>query len=186
MMHAGRLKALAARKFGSALFCAAGIMALCGVAACNTVDDNRIPSLPVNINLSTADMWVTYGVSGYGEYRTFVRSLREPRNFPYTDVTATGFGGVLLISGVNPYTLEAGVPLAYDLSCPVECKSDIRVAIVYDDAIPVAVCHECGSTYDVVELGGSPTDGPAKQRRLGMRRYECRETGYGGYLILNK
>lgn len=154
-------------------------------SSCNTVDDNRIPSVPVNINLASADMWVTYGVAGYGEYRLFIRDLREPRNFPYTDRTDTGYGGVLLISGVNPYTLEAGVPLAYDLSCPVECKPDVRISMQSDGLMPVAVCPGCGSHYDVVELGGSPTSGPALSRKLGMRRYECREGGYGGYLIVN-
>ena len=154
-------------------------------SGCNTINDDRVPSMPVNINLSTADMWVTYGVSGYGEFRYFISSLREPKNFPFTDKTATGYGGVLLVSGMNPFTLEAGAPLAYDLSCPVECKPNIRVSMQNDGALPFAVCPECGSHYDVVELGGSPTEGPALSRKLGLRRYECRQTGYGGYLIIN-
>lgn len=153
--------------------------------SCSTIDDDRIPSLPVNINLTTTDLWVTYGVAGYGDYRYFIASLREPRNFPFTDRTTTGYGGVLLVSGVNPYTMEAGVPLAYDLSCPVECKPDTRVSMQPDDMSYVAVCPECGSHYDVIELGGSPTSGPALSRKLGLRRYECRQSGYGGYLIVN-
>lgn len=153
--------------------------------ACNTIDDNRIPSVPVNINLSTSDMWITYGVQGYGSYRYFIASLREPRNFPYTDRTYTGYGGVLLVSGVNPFTQEAGVPMAYDLSCPVECSPTVRVAMQPDGYSSVAVCPECGSHYDVIELGGSPLSGPAKSRRLGLRRYECRLSDYGGYLIRN-
>ena len=153
--------------------------------SCNTINDDRIPSMPVNINLTTADLWVTYGVSGYGEFRYFIAPLREPRNFPFTDKTMTGYGGVLLISGLNPFTLQAGVPMAYDLSCPVECKPDVRVSMQLGEALPVAVCPVCGSHYDVVELGGSPTEGPALSRKLGLRRYECRESGYGGYLIIN-
>lgn len=153
--------------------------------SCNTVDDNRIPSFPVNINLTTADMWITYGVQGYGAYRYFIASLREPRNFPYTDRTYTGYGGVLLVSGVNPFTQEAGVPMAYDLSCPVECSPNVRVAMLPDGYSFVAVCPDCGSHYDVIELGGSPVSGPAKSQRLGLRRYECRYSNYGGYLIRN-
>ena len=155
------------------------------VTACTTIDDNRIPSLPVNINLSTGDLWVTYGVAGYGDWTQFILQLHEPKNFPFTDRTATGYGGVLLVSGVNPYTLDAGTPLAYDLSCPVECKPDIRVEMLPDGLTWIAVCPVCGSRYDVLELGGSPVYGTAKTRKLGLRRYECRETGYGGYLIIN-
>lgn len=164
-------------------FAAAASMAL-GVMSCNTVDDSRLPNMPVNINLSTPALWTTYGVHGYGDTRSFIAALREPRDFAYTAQTATGFGGVLLVCGFNPYTLEAGVPMAYDLACPVECRSDVRVRMQHDgEALPFAVCPECGSHYDVVERGGSPTEGVALSRKLGLSRYECRMTTYGGYLI---
>lgn len=154
-------------------------------SSCNTVDDERIPSMPVGINLSTIDLWTSYGVSGYGMYRTFVRELHEPRDFAYSATTATGFGGVLLVSGVNPFTLEAGVPLAYDLACPVEVKRDVRVRMQADDLVPVAVCPECGSSFDVVERAGAASGGPALSRKLGLRRYECLESAGGGYVITN-
>lgn len=152
---------------------------------CNTIDDDRIPLMPVNINLMSDALWTTYGVSGYGDYRIFNRETREPRNFAWSEKTATGYGGVLLISGVNPYTLEAGVPLAYDLSCPVERKPDIRISIQSDGQIPVGVCPKCGSTYDLTERGGSPVSGIAKSENVGLSRYECRPGSYGGYLITN-
>ena len=152
---------------------------------CNSVDDNRIPTMPVNINLGSHALWNTYGVSGYGNYRLFIRELREPRNFAWTERTATGYGGVLLISGVNPFTLEAGVPLAYDLACPVERKPDIRVQIESPEQIPIAVCPKCGSSYDVTERGGSPLAGVALGEKVGLTRYECRESPSGGYQILN-
>lgn len=155
------------------------------LSSCTTIDDDRIPSMPVNINLSTPDLWVTYGVEGYGTFRYFIASMREPRNFPFTDRTATGYGGVLLINGVNKFTQEAGVPLAYDMSCPVECSPSVRVSMRPTDIIAEAVCPECGSHYDVIENNGSPTSGPALSRHLGLRRYECRPSGYGGYLIVN-
>ena len=34
--------------------------------ACESVDSQRIPALNVNIDLSNAGLWNTYGVSGYG------------------------------------------------------------------------------------------------------------------------
>lgn len=155
------------------------------LSACTTVDDDRIPNMPVQLNLSTPDLWTTYGVSGYGQYRMFIRALGEPRNFPYGVNTATGYGGVLLISGFNPYTLEASVPLAYDLSCPVECKPDIRVQMHADGLLPVAICPDCGSHYDVCERGGAPTEGPALTRKLGLKWYDVYATTFGGYMITN-
>ncbi|MDE6391787.1 MAG: hypothetical protein K2L59_00765 [Muribaculaceae bacterium] len=166
------------------IFLVASVVPL--LAACNTVDDDRIPAMPVSINLSTPDLWTTYGVAGYGDYRLFIRELGEPRNFAYTAATATGYGGVLLISGVNPFTLEAAVPLAYDLSCPVERKPDIRVRIQSDGMLPFAVCPECGSRYDVVERAGSPVEGQALSQKLGLSRYECLLSAYGGYMIVNR
>lgn len=154
-------------------------------AGCKSVNDDVIPSLPVSINLASPDLWNTYGVAGYGNYRLFVRELRLPRDFAYNEKTYTGYGGVLLISGVNPFTLEAGVPLAYDLSCPVERKPEIRISIQSDGLVPVAVCPKCGSHYDVVERGGSPISGVAVGENVGLRRYDCREGLYGGYIIIN-
>lgn len=167
------------------LYSAVSLLMVATLSSCDSVDDERVPDYPVAINLSTPDLWTTYGVSGYGQYRMFIKALGEPRNFPFVSNTATGFGGVLLVNGFNPYTLEAAVPLAYDLSCPVERKADVRVRMQNDGTLPFAVCPECGSHYDVVEQGGAPTEGPAKQKRYGLRRYECYTSGYGGYMIAN-
>lgn len=165
------------------LFCLVAFLMIC--AGCKSVKDDVIPSMPVNINLASPDLWNTYGVSGYGQYRLFIRELRTPRDFAFTDKTYTGYGGVLLISGVNPFTLEAGVPLAYDLSCPVERKPDVRVSIQSDGMIPMAVCPKCGSSYDVLERGGAPIAGVAVAENVGLRRYDCRMATYGGYIIMN-
>lgn len=157
------------------------IVAILLVCSCRAADDNRIPSFPVSLNLASASMWDTYGVTAFGDSRTFIKALGEPRNFPYTDKSATGYGGLLVVSGVNPYTSEAGVPMVYDLSCPVEAKPDIRVRMQTDADIPFAVCPVCGSHYDVVELGGAPTSGPARSDRYSLRRYDARPGQYGGY-----
>lgn len=151
------------------------------------MDDDRIPSFPVYINLASPDMWNTYGVAGYGDNKIFIKSLLEPRNFPYTEKTMTGYGGVLLVCGVNPYTLEAGVPMAYDLSCPVEASPEVRVRMQPVGLSAEAVCPKCGSHYDVLEQGGAPVkdSGPAYAQRLALRRFDCREGVYGGFLIIN-
>lgn len=157
------------------------------VSSCNQIDDERIPSLPVYINLSGAGMWNSYGVAGVGISRRFINSqeLQSPSGFPYTANSYVGFGGVLLIGGVDPFTNEPNVPLAYDLACPVEKSPTVRVAV--DDSTLEAVCPKCGSRYDVVMAGGSPVGGPALtgEYKYGLRRYVCDPSQSGGYIIHN-
>ncbi|MDE7402894.1 MAG: hypothetical protein K2M87_05740, partial [Muribaculaceae bacterium] len=150
---------------------------------CNNIDDNAIPNLPVYIDLAGPALWQTYGVGAFGQNRRFIKSLGEPRDFAYSSRTYTGFGGVLLVCGFNPFTTESMVPMAFDLSCPVEAKPDVRVAMQTDGMLPQAVCPVCGSHYNVCEQAGAPMSGPAKSRKLGLKRYECRQSQYGGYLI---
>lgn len=156
-------------------------------SACHSVDDDRIPAYAVSINLGDAALWNTYGVAGYGMSRRFILSpsLREPAGFPYSGQSATGFGGVLLINGMDPFTATTDTPLAYDLSCPVEVKPSVRVEI--EGERYEAVCPVCGSHYDVTMGGGSPLSGPAAtdKYKVGLRRYRCLPTGSGGYLITN-
>lgn len=155
-------------------------------SACNSIDDDRIPPFPVTIRLSNSGLWNTYGVSGFGNYRYFIRQTREPSNFPYTEQTYTGFGGVLLIGGMDPFTNDTQIPLAYDLACPVECKSDVRIFI--DGETFDAVCPNCKSHYDVVMAGGSPISGPAVEgsHKYGLKRYSCIPSAMGGYDIVSR
>ena len=156
-------------------------------SSCNQVDDDRIPSLPVYINLSGAGMWNSYGVSGVGISRDFInwQGVLSPSGFPFTVNTYVGFGGVLLIGGIDPFTSETNVPLAYDLACPVECSQTVRVVIDQDNL--EAVCPVCGSRYNVLTAGGAPVAGPALtgKYKYGLRRYVCDPVQDGGYIIHN-
>lgn len=168
----------------SAIFTIAVMMLT--MVSCETVNDSRIPSMPVYINLSDPGLWNTYGVAGFGDYNYFVfqeGSAREPSGFPYIDTSATGYGGVLLIEGMDPFMLETLVPLAYDLSCPVEKSPTIRVRI--DPQTFEAVCPVCDSHYNVVTAAGAPTAGPALtgEHKYGLRRYYCHRTVLNGYII---
>ncbi len=157
------------------------------VTSCNQIDDDRIPSLPVFIDLSGAGMWNSYGVSGLGISRSFINSQGtvSPAGFPFNANTYLGFGGVLLIGGVDPFTADPNVPLAYDLSCPVECSQTVRVGI--DSNNLEAVCPVCGSRYNVLTSGGAPVAGPALtgKYKYGLRRYFCDPSQGGGYIIHN-
>lgn len=165
--------------------CIAAIAAISLTPACNTVDDDRIPNLPVNISLGDPGLWNSFGVWGFGQSRRFVTTLKEPAGFHYPINASTGFGGVLLVLGMDPFSNDTQIPLAYDLSCPVECRPDIRVYV--DTETFEAICPDCGSRYDVTMAGGSPTDGPALtgSRKYGLRRYQVYPTATGGYIITN-
>ncbi|MDE7026180.1 MAG: hypothetical protein K2O88_09935 [Paramuribaculum sp.] len=141
--------------------------------SCHKVDDDRTPYAPVYIPFTTAGDWDVYGVSGAMLSNSFIKSQRLPKGYPYTDLSQTGFGGVLLVS---TYQSE---PRAYDLSCPVECRRDILVSIDGD----VAVCHTCGSTYDVFNVG-APLSGPAAQHHYGLTRYNVGNGANGVFRVI--
>ncbi len=154
--------------------------------SCNSVDDERLPNVPVNINLGDPGLWNRYGVAGFGLYRYFIPELKEPSGFSYTVSSCAGFGGVLLIGGMDPFSGDVNVPLAYDLACPVECKPTVRVKI--DDSTFEAICPVCGSKYDVTMRAGSPISGPAAEgkNKYALKRYQCLPAQYGGYIIVNR
>lgn len=155
------------------------------LSSCHEVRDDRIPQMPVNIALTDVGLWNTYGVTGYGLYRCFSlqASPTEPAGFPWLADSRTGFAGVLLIGGMDPYSGQTNAPLAYDLACPVERRQDVRV-YVSDDTFE-AICPVCGSHYDVCMAGGAPVSGPAaaKNHRYALKRYKCIGSPEGGYLI---
>ncbi len=150
--------------------------------SCDNVDTNRIPAYKVQINLNNAGLWNTYGVGGYGQYRLFIRDLRLPSNYSYTETTYTGFGGVLLTMGMDPFGQGEVIPLAYDLACPVECTANVRVYV--DENTLEAVCPTCGSHYNIMMSGGAPISGPAATEsvKYGLQRYSC-VANNGGYII---
>lgn len=168
------------------LLTAAAICTLLATTACNTIDDDRLPTYPVMLSLVPEGVWSTYGPSGIGDFRYFIKEEQQPRNFPYTDRTYTGVAGILLVKGIDPFTTEADVPLAYDLCCPVERRADTRVQMQGGGALPEAVCPVCGSHYDVIERGGAPKSGPALAEKYGLKMYQCLPGNGGGYVIVSK
>lgn len=163
-------------------------MAAICATGCDSVVENRIPAMPVSIDLANPGTWSTYGVAGFGDYNYFVYMTgaeRLPSGFPYKTTSATGFGGVLLIEGMDPFTLETMTPLAYDMACPIERNRTVRV---YIDENLEAVCPVCNSHYNVTTAGGAPTAGPALtgEHKYGLQRYSCSPAGYGGYYISDR
>ena len=165
------------RKGLISLLCAAGLASSCG-----SDSPGHFPAMPVAISLADPGLWNTYGVAALGQTRSFIKPLRQPSGFAYTDATYTGLGGVLLICGIDGLSGQTGVPLAYDLSCPVECSADVRVAV--DPATFEAICPKCHSHYNVYDAAGATISGKAAEEHIrGSRRYSCRPATTGGYII---
>ena len=164
------------------------ISIILSLSGCQSVDNERIPNMAVNISLADAGVWNTYGVSGFGSHRNFIYTgsgNSQPTGFPYKYGSATGFGGVLLIEGMDPFSAVTATPLAYDLACPVERKYDVRVQV--DPETYYAVCPVCESTYDVTLGAGAPVSGIAAtgNYKYGLKRYSCIASGNGGFYITN-
>lgn len=152
---------------------AVAVAALAAVAAgCRHADDKRIPWANVRISFATMAEWEVYGVPGAMDYRYFIKPT-VPSNYPYTSLTYTGFGGILLVADIH------GVPLAYDLACPVEATYDVRVAV--DDESNLAECSSCHSTYDVFVNYGAPISGPAADKGFSLTRYKVGAGPAGEY-----
>lgn len=143
---------------------------------CDHLDDERIPPAPVNIPFPTVGDWNVLGVGGALDYRRFIKEELVPADYHYSAISATGFGGVLLVCDVN------GNPVAYDLSCPVECKRDVRIFVNNDEL--VGECPKCHSTYDIFTLGGHPLSGPAAKDGFGLRRYNV-GPGRTDYMLIS-
>lgn len=135
--------------------------------------------MPVNIVFQSPGMWETYGVPGATSHRRFISREKEPAGFPFTAMTYTGFGGVLLVGDI------LGEPQAFDLACPVEARYDVRVEIDPDEN--VARCPECGSTYDVFGNLGTPLSGPAVDMHYALTRYHVnRGSGALEYMVVSR
>ncbi len=149
------------------------------LTGCDTIDDDRIPSVPVNVSFQSVGMWNTFGISGAMDYRMFINTTRDrvPVNFPYTVSMYTGYGGVLLVGDLY------GNPVAYDLSCPVECSPNVRIVVDYDHND--AYCPECGSSYDIFSGLGNPTGGRAAEMGWGLRHYNVVQTPASYLSIIN-
>lgn len=145
-------------------------------AACDKLDDDRIPPAAVRVAFNTVADWELYGVPGAGSYRYFIREERIPADYPYTSLTYTGFGGIMLVGAAN------GEPVAYDMACPVECKVNVRVA--FDPSTNTAKCPKCHSEYDVLTNYGHPRSGEAADRGYGLKVYRVARGSQGEYMVI--
>lgn len=158
-------------------FLAVGLAVAVSLCSCHHLNDDRIPVFPVHVGFITVGDWNVSGIGGALEYKRFIKEEQIPSNYHFTAISATGFGGILLVGDIM------GNPAAYDLSCPVECKRDIRIFVNTTDM--VGECPKCHSTYDIFSLGGHPLSGPAANDGFGLRRYNVGPSSSEYMLISN-
>lgn len=151
---------------------------LTSMASCDSVDDQRIPAMPVRITFRTEAEWITHGVPGACDYRCFVKPLRIPSSFPYTALDETGYGGVMVIGDIN------GDFTAVDMSCPVESRPDIRIFV--PEGKLYAECPECGSTYEIFSNTGMPRSGMAAEQKYALTLYHVHMGGPGEYRVVTR
>lgn len=164
------------------------LVAALWLSSCSdAVNNTRLPNYPVYLNLSGAGVWNTYGVGGVGMHREFIKDKNLPGGFPYLASSYTGYGGILL-AGVDAASNFADetwpyLPVAYDMSCPVEAERDVVVYV--DDNTFEAVCPKCQSHYTLMS-GGGPIAGPAVGLRYGLEPYKCIGSPMTGFIITRR
>lgn len=162
-------------KYSKIITAFTALLLLVMASACDHIDNKVIPRFNVRIDLGNAALWNTYGVFGMSDYRIFNREKNIPSNFPYSVNTYTGYGGVLLMMGID-------APMAYDLACPVESSQSITLSIDPDNF--EAVCPRCASRFNPLTGAGGPIKGVAINNKVGMRQYRVTPSGYG-FVISN-
>lgn len=145
-------------------------------AGCHSIDDDRTPPAGVWIPFVSQSDWILYGTPGALDTREFIKSEGIPENFFYTAIMNTGYGGVLLVGDLQ------GNPAAYDLSCPVENRPDIRIKV--DHEALDAYCPVCGSRYSIFNNYGYPLSGPAAKHGYALRTYNITGGPNGEYRVI--
>lgn len=146
--------------------------------SCKHIDDQRIPPAPVRLEFRGISEWNTYGAPGALNHRRYIKPERIPSDYPYTMLSQTGFGGILIVGDI------LGAPRAYDLACPVECKADVR--IIVDTEASNAYCPRCHSVYDIFTNYGQPLSGPAHEDGYGLQKYYIGAGTQGEYMVVTR
>lgn len=107
--------------------------------SCDDTYISSIPDYPVYLELNLV---TTYPI--------FRNSINKSMIFlkPVTAIERIGYAGVLVYSGFD------GAYYAFDMSCPYEHLSTVRV---YPNELGQAVCEKCGTVFDIGYGVGNPS-----------------------------
>jgi hypothetical protein len=95
---------------------------------------------------------------------------------PRLGMDRIGFGGILIINGYSANG-EANL-FAYDLACPVEVNSNVKVI---PDDVGKAKCPKCEAVYSIAYGTGIPES----KSKYPLKSYMVKKTGERKYTILN-
>ncbi len=140
---------------------------------CNDTMYSSIPDFPVYIELKLTAQYPTFKNS-LGQF------LTTEKNIFITSNERSGFGGVVVCTGIMPDEFGKTQYFAFDMACPYETKKDIKVR-PDTTGLPYLICEKCGSVYDVGFGNGNPLSGPAKEY---LKKYNA--TSSGDVLYINR
>ena len=121
---------------------------------CMSCDDNitsTIPNAPVNLTLDLAG--ADNSLNGSLSYKEYTA--------PRLAADRIGYGGLLIINGFGENLVNL---YAYDLACPNEAQSNIRIKP--ESTGLTATCSKCGAVYRIAS-GGAPESGS----KFWLKRY---------------
>jgi len=122
-----------------------------GLTSCYDNYISSIPDYPVNLTLNLTSTYPTFKNS-VNQFLVFEKPVKQG--------DFVGFGGILVYTGFD------GNYYAFDLACPYEADSKIKVV---PNTLGQAECKLCGSLYDISYGIANPVKGPAKET---LRRYK--------------
>jgi len=125
--------------------------------ACNDNYVSSIPSYPVSLQLNLTSTYPVFKNS-FNQFLFFEKRIYE------TD--RIGFGGIIIYSGFDD-SGNTGY-YAFDMACPYEAQSRVRVYPV-EGSLGQVKCDKCGSVYDVSFGLGNPVSGPSSEI---LKRYK--------------
>lgn len=126
--------------------------------SCNDNYVSSIPSYPVNLQLNLTSTYPNFKNS-WNQFLIFDKRIFESDRI--------GYGGILIYSGGLDDSGNTAY-FAFDMACPYEAQSKVRVYPV-EDSLGEVKCEKCGSVYDVSFGFGNPTSGPSTEI---LRKYK--------------
>lgn len=129
---------------------------------CDKNDLDRIPNTVVRLEFDPASPLVRL-MSPF-DHNIFIKKENKPDKFYYSDASATGFGGILVVRSSENDQLYA-----YDMACPVEVSANTRIFI--DEQNLCARCEKCNSTFEIFIGSGAPMSGEANERKFFLKKY---------------
>ena len=144
------------------------LLLLLSFCACDENARSPIPDAPVNLNVDL-----------YNQDADLIPALATKSfTMPRLATDKLGFGGVLVINGINTGGGGAGNLFAYDLACPVEVDRNVKVV---PDNTGKAVCPKCGAVFVTAYGDGMPET----KSKHPLKSYVVQQNGDKKYTIRN-